>query len=408
VPQHSWKFKSHFRREAYSWKSTSLASKRMREAVSEIKKVAKKDKSLAGEGVIELFVRLYPALMQIDSSSGALGRAMNKTIDALQPILIEAEWEMNTRGKHLEILFEAIQNEGWGIFDNLRDHWGEICVYEGLAHLWADRLIPIVRQVLSSRDYSQFSGTDMCLSCLVYTGRYEELNELLKLYDMPFWFHKKFWALALLKQGKLKEALSYATHIKSLQKVDSSDYEIDEFCESVLIEMGNIEEAYQTYGLKVPFYGTYLNIFRGICKKYPTIDKRKILLDCIEKTGSKGKWFATAKTFGFLDLALECAQTSTSDPNTLLRATRDFSEKNPEFAIKVGIEAIMVFLTGNFLEPIAPIDVYAAYSQVAQVAEKSEMIDWFRAELSKRVLKESITIKPGLRDAIMSRLKVEG
>ena len=41
----------------------------MREAVSEIKKVAKKDLALAGEGVIELFYRLYPALMQIDGSS---------------------------------------------------------------------------------------------------------------------------------------------------------------------------------------------------------------------------------------------------------------------------------------------------------------------------------------------------
>lgn len=181
MPKHSWKFKSHFRREAYSWKGTSLASKRMREAVSEIKKVSKNDASLAGGGVIELFVRLYPALMQIDSSSGALGTAMNKTIDQLLPILIQANWDMNTRGKWLEILFEAIQNEGWGIFDDLRDHWGEICVYEGLAHLWADRLIPIVKDIWSSGEYSHFVGTDMCLSCLVYTRRYDELNELLKL-----------------------------------------------------------------------------------------------------------------------------------------------------------------------------------------------------------------------------------
>ena len=60
MPKHKWKFKSHFRRGAYGWKGTSLASKRMREAVSEIKKVAKKDSALAGEGVIELFYRLYP------------------------------------------------------------------------------------------------------------------------------------------------------------------------------------------------------------------------------------------------------------------------------------------------------------------------------------------------------------
>jgi len=65
MPTRTWTFKSYFRREAYGWKGTALASKRMREAVSEIKKVAKKDPALAGEGVIELFVRLYPALMYI-------------------------------------------------------------------------------------------------------------------------------------------------------------------------------------------------------------------------------------------------------------------------------------------------------------------------------------------------------
>ncbi|MBW8000445.1 MAG: hypothetical protein FVQ80_00290 [Planctomycetes bacterium] len=63
----------------------------MKEAVSEIKKVAKNDSALAGEGVIELFIRLYPALMHIDSSSGALGTAMNKTIDSIMPILIKAD-----------------------------------------------------------------------------------------------------------------------------------------------------------------------------------------------------------------------------------------------------------------------------------------------------------------------------
>jgi len=52
------------------------------------------------------------------------------------------------------------------------------------------------------------------------------------------------------------------------------------------------------YGLKVPSYGTNLNIYRRICKKYPTIDKRKVLLGLIEKSGIKGKWFADAKTAG--------------------------------------------------------------------------------------------------------------
>ena len=49
---HKWKFKAHFRNGAYGWKGTSLASKRMKEAVSEIKKVARTDSALAGEAGI--------------------------------------------------------------------------------------------------------------------------------------------------------------------------------------------------------------------------------------------------------------------------------------------------------------------------------------------------------------------
>ncbi len=192
MPKHKWKFKSYFRKQAYGWKGTALASKRMREAVSEIKKVAKKEPALAGEGVIELFYRLYPALMQIDGSSGALGTAMNKTIESLLPVLIQVDWDMNTRGKWLEKLYEAIIEDGWGTFDNLRDYWGEICVYPGLAHLWADQLLATVKEVFTSESYSYSVGTDMCLSCLLYTERYNELYELLQLRKKPFWIYDKF------------------------------------------------------------------------------------------------------------------------------------------------------------------------------------------------------------------------
>ena len=78
--------------------------------------------------------------MQIDGSSGALGTAMNKTIESLLPVLIQADWDMNTRGKWLEKLNEAIIEDGWGTFDNLRGYWGEICVYPGLAHIMKKKL----------------------------------------------------------------------------------------------------------------------------------------------------------------------------------------------------------------------------------------------------------------------------
>ena len=127
----------------------------------------------------------------------------------------------------------------------------------------------------------------------------------------------------------------------------------------------------------------------------------------IEKKGIKGKWFAAAKTAGQLDIALECAETGDSDPNTLLRATMDFAEKEPEFALKVGIEAVMIYLTGNFYDPIAPMDIRAAFTKLISAAGKSEGQQWVRTELSKRVLQRSNRIKADLRETILGLLKQE-
>jgi len=53
---HKWEFRARFRRQAFGWKSQP-AIKRIREAVSEIKKVARRDKVLAAEGAV-LFLEL--------------------------------------------------------------------------------------------------------------------------------------------------------------------------------------------------------------------------------------------------------------------------------------------------------------------------------------------------------------
>ena len=55
---HKWQFKARFRKGAYSWRGTSLAAKRLREAVSEIKKTAKAEPVVAVEGAIALMERL--------------------------------------------------------------------------------------------------------------------------------------------------------------------------------------------------------------------------------------------------------------------------------------------------------------------------------------------------------------
>jgi len=138
---HKWNFKFRFRSGVYGWKGSALASRRLKEAVSEIKKIARSDSDLASEGVLELMCRLYPAFQHIDTSSGALGTAVNRAIDALIPLLIKADWDMNTRGRWLEKLYEAVCEDGWDLLAPVEERWGQICVFTALAHLWADRML---------------------------------------------------------------------------------------------------------------------------------------------------------------------------------------------------------------------------------------------------------------------------
>ncbi len=67
-----------------------MACQRLREAVSEIKKVAKKGSVLGAEGAVRLMEKIWPALEHIDSSSGVLGSAVHNTLDVLIPIIVDA------------------------------------------------------------------------------------------------------------------------------------------------------------------------------------------------------------------------------------------------------------------------------------------------------------------------------
>lgn len=69
---HKWEFKARFRRNAFGWKSQPAIT-RVKQAVGEIKKVAKKEPLLAPEGAVVFLERVSPALEHVDSSSGAIG-----------------------------------------------------------------------------------------------------------------------------------------------------------------------------------------------------------------------------------------------------------------------------------------------------------------------------------------------
>lgn len=145
---HKWQFASRFRRHAFGWRSDTPVQ-RIKEALAEIKAVARKDPVLAAEGAVTLLEKLSPALEQVDSSSGALGTAVNRAIDTLVPIIAKADVDRRVRQRWLERLWQALQDDQIPYIESLGEHWGELCGTPELAVVWVDELLPLVEHVWS-------------------------------------------------------------------------------------------------------------------------------------------------------------------------------------------------------------------------------------------------------------------
>jgi hypothetical protein len=376
--EYRWKFKAHFRSQSYGWHGTALASKRLQEAVSEIKKVAKTDSVTAADGAVSLMERLWPSLQNIDTSSGALGNAVGRTLFALIPILINAPADKITREKWLNRLYRAVQEDGVQYLTPVEKSWGSICYYPELANEWADLLLPeLAEHWKNEKTFQFFIGIDICLSCLLETERYDDLKDLLSLRTHAFWPYDWFWVEALRRQGRIDEAIAFA---ESRLKNDKGDFRIMEFCESLLLEVGRREEAYSKYGLLQQPGWTYISQFRSIVKKYPEREPRQILLDLIAISGDKASWFASARQAGFLDIALECAFAGPVNPHTLIRAARDTIETEPEFAAKIALRALDLLVQGYGFE-ISANDLGEAINFLLRAAEKQGSMAWAFEEM---------------------------
>jgi hypothetical protein len=361
---HSWRFKARFRRHAFGWKSQPAIA-RVREAVSEITLVARVDPILGAEGAVALLERLSPALEHVDSSSGAIGTAVNHAIAALVPVVVGAPAGNETRAAWLERLFDAHAADQIPYIEGLADYWGELCGSPEVASAWADRLIGITRLALSPdkdvRGY--FHGTTACLSALFTAGRYEELIALVQ--GDSFWPYKQWAVRAMAAMGRADEAVAYAEVCRSPW---ASDLHIDALCEQILLSQGRSEEAYARYGLPANQAATYLAWFRAVQRKYPGRSPAAILADLVRHTpGEEGKWFAAAKSAKLFDEAIVLANTAPCDPKTLTRAARDFAEVNPTFAIEAGLAALRWLAAGHGYE-ITSMDVWAAYHQTLAAA----------------------------------------
>ena len=383
APVQKWQFKARMRARSYNWRGTALATARLKAAVSEIKKVAKTDPVAAGDGVVSLMERIWPAFQDIDTSSGALGTAVARTLDELIPILIAAPADHAITSTWLERLFEAVQNDGVQYLAPVEDRWGEIARYPDLINDYADRLLWVVRRAWAHHNgFEYVTGTAICLSCLLEAGRYAELQELLATRRSKFWSWHRFGAEALVRQGLWEAAIAFAESVRDTANSPYEDRSIDRFCEDLLIRHGRSNEAYRRYGLVAAGGTTNLATFRALTKRYPDRDRRQTLIDLIKTRGDKGKWFAAAKDAGLLDIALECAELSGVDPSTLVRAARDFCDKEPRFAAVVGLLAIRHLLAGGGYDPQVS-EAADAATHLLAAARQIGAVDWARAELGK-------------------------
>ena len=369
TPAHKWQFKARFRRHAFGWRSQP-AIKRVKEAVSEIKKVARKDKALAAEGAVSFLEKVSPALEHVDSSSGAIGTAVNNAVAALVNIIATAPADEKTRQKWLERLFEAHAADEIPYIESLADYWGELCASPEVASRWADELIGVTRMALSPDKNlrGHFHGTTACLTSLYAAGRYDDLLDILK--DETFWHYKRWVVKALAAQGKKAEAIRLA---ESSRSPWASDLDIDRLCEQMLLSSGLVDEAYERYGLRANRAGTYTAWYRAVSKKYPHKKPAEVLEDLASETpGEEGKWFAAAKDAKLFDEAIALANRTPCSPQTLTRAARDFAEKNPAFAIEAGMAALRWLVEGYGYE-ITGADVLNAYSFTMKAAENAGM-----------------------------------
>ena len=403
---HKWIFPARFRAGTYGWKSSRLACQRLREAVSEIKKVAKKEPDLAAEGAVRLIERLWPALEHVDSSSGALGSAMNKTLDQLLPVIINAPADANTRQKWLERLWQAMEDDGVDYLGPVGDRWGEVCGSVQTANQWAEELIPTLRACWTdSNPGSYFQCATACLSCLLVAERYQDLLDLLVLDRKPFWHYRRYGVEALLAMGKKSEALKYAEASRGLNQPDSA---IDQTCEEILISSGLHDEAYQRYGLRAIQGNSYLARFRTVAKRYPMKDASEILADLIATAlGDEGKWFATAKELELYELALDLANRSPCDPKTLTRAARDYLDSAPEFALGSALTALR-WLSEGWGYEVTSVDVMGAYDRAMDAATKLNKVDAVTGQIRQLVEANENGARQFVRQALQGRMRVGG
>ena len=275
---------------AFGWRGSAKAIDRLNLAGSEIRAVNRADPVTAAEGVVVLAERIWPAFEHIDTSSGALGSAVRRTLENLVPVLIASPADELTRAHWLERLRQAILDDGVDYLAPISDRFGEIAAFPTLIRLHGYRDLDLIRQAWA--DHARFSHVataTLTLSCLLEAGRHDELLALVEVRKTRLWFDETFAAEALLRQGREEAALARAVGLLDGDRQPWGRHEIARFCEAILVRQGKADEAYRRFGLPTAAGNTWLAMWRNLVRRYPDRDARSLLEDLIALHGRKGK-----------------------------------------------------------------------------------------------------------------------
>ncbi len=379
----AWAFRTRFRRGAFGWKGTQLATGRINEALTEIRAVARHDTACAAEGAVLLLEKLSPALCQIDSSSGALGNATYAAIQELAPLISQAPVSTKVRQKWLDRLFDAIQEDDPPYIESLGDYWGDLCATKELASAWADQLLPTLKNVLRERKrgtYAFFSSTTLCYSALFKANRHDQILELLAMDPRPIWPYLVWGAKVLATRGQIDEAIAY---LRERAGSTTSETSIARFAEEELLKAGRRAEAFNQYALLANQANTHIATFRAVAKKYPELAKDNLLNHLIASTpGEPGKWFATAKTLKLYEQATRLAWASPCDPKTLNRAARDHLKTQPDFAMQCALASLHWMSMGHGFE-LTGLDVLEAHRFAIEAAAVTQQTQQARTSIEQ-------------------------
>jgi hypothetical protein len=258
TPSHPWSFRQRLRTRGFGWRGSKLAIERLKEVLGEIKTVARYEPETAAEGAILLMERLWPVLQAVDSSSGALGNATNKTVHALIEILLADPADLAVLERRLDRLWTAIEEDGVDFLSEVGDGWGELCRTPERASRAADNFLPAVRLSWSPEHRAYFRGTTACLSCLLAAARHQELLDLIATVPYIWWHYRRYGMRALAAQVHTGEAIRYAEQSLGL---NDSPAVIARACEQVLLATGRRQEAHGDCAIEANQATTHLATF---------------------------------------------------------------------------------------------------------------------------------------------------